>query len=141
MPEISRTAAQSGEKTRLDSKKGFFLKENATGNNSRRRVGQHVTNWNKLGGRAAKSVGQPRYGAFVVQSRCDIGRSYRDCTHRQVAVIRAGRPWCAVILLRGRHLAVVMAALFRNWGMLLWTRPKGAQRRTAGGKEPRGIEN
>jgi len=46
-----------------------------------------------------------------------------------------------LILLRGRHLAVVIAALFRNWGMLLWTRPKGAQHPIAGGKEPRGIEN
>src|SRR5215472_17710321 len=46
-----------------------------------------------------------------------------------------------MILLRGRHLTVVMAALFRNRSMLLRTRPKGAQRLTAGGKEPGGIEN
>jgi len=137
----TRLGKPKQKRTRLDPKEGFLLQESATGRKSRRRMGQHVTYWNKLGGRAAQQVGQPGYGCSVVQSWCDIGRSHRDQTRHQVAVIRAGRPWRAVILLRGRHLAVVMAALFRNRSMLLWTRPKGAQGRTADGKEPRGIKD
>jgi len=34
-----------------------------------------------------------------------------------------------------------MAAFFSDRSMLLWTTPKGAQGRTAYGKEARGIEN
>jgi hypothetical protein len=46
-----------------------------------------------------------------------------------------------MILSRKRRLPVVMALLVRNWGTLLWTRPKGTQGRTADGEEPGGIEN
>jgi hypothetical protein len=44
-----------------------------------------------------------------------------------------------VILLR--HLAVMVASLFRKVSTMLWTRPKGTKGRTAQSKEPGGIEN
>ena len=46
-----------------------------------------------------------------------------------------------MILLRKRHLAVMMASLFCKGSTMLWTRPKGAECRTAESKEPGGIEN
>jgi hypothetical protein len=103
-------------------------------------MGQHVTYWNGPDCCAAEQVRQAGYGGVVLESRCDIGRTHKDHTCRQVVVIRAGRPWGAAIL-RDRQLAVMMAAFLCNWSMLLWTRPKDAQRPTADAKEPCGIKN
>jgi hypothetical protein len=56
-------------------------------------------------------------------------------------MVRTRRLRDLMILSRKRHLLAVMALLVRNWGTLLWTRPKGTQRHTADGEEPHGIED
>ena len=56
-------------------------------------------------------------------------------------MVRAGRLRGLMILSRKRYLPAVMALPVRNWGPLLWTRPKGTQRRTADGEEPSSIED
>ena len=68
-------------------------------------MGQHVTHRYHRGNCAAKQVRRRGYGISVVQSSSDIGRGHRDHARRKVLVIRAGKPWGVVILLRSRHLA------------------------------------
>ena len=126
---------------RLDPKKGFFLQESAARRKPRRRVGLRVTYRNELGDCAGYQRRKPDCERSVLQPWCDIGRSRRHQTRYRVCVIGTGGPRGAVILLRKRHLAVMMASLFCKGSTMLWTRPKRAERRTAEGKEPSGIEN